>query len=85
MHWFERVLFYLQSIKVDYLLSKDQVLDQVDPARKLWQKTELIGIIILHYIFNSLFDLYRALNLLDKYGQRLEVRYFRCWKEEIHC
>ena len=56
----ERLLFYLRSIKVDYVLINDQVPENVDPTGNYAVDNHTCRGHILHHMNDTLFDLCRT-------------------------
>ena len=67
--WSERVLFYLESIHVDYVLFNDRVSDEMHKLaryasiRNFERDNCTCRGHILHYLSNSSFDIYYGYNL----------------------
>uniref|UniRef100_A0A2N9HRF5 Uncharacterized protein n=1 Tax=Fagus sylvatica TaxID=28930 RepID=A0A2N9HRF5_FAGSY len=79
--WSERMLFYLESIHVDFVLFNDRVPDDVlEPARSASIRTyekanRTCRGHILHYLSNSLFDIYCGYNSAKEIWDALKKKY----------
>ena len=79
--WSERMLFYLEAIRVNYVLFDDCVpTNMVEPACSayalIYEKNNCIchGH-ILHYLSNSLFDIYRSYKSTKEIWEALKKKY----------
>uniref|UniRef100_A0A2N9FSN7 Retrovirus-related Pol polyprotein from transposon TNT 1-94-like beta-barrel domain-containing protein n=1 Tax=Fagus sylvatica TaxID=28930 RepID=A0A2N9FSN7_FAGSY len=79
--WSERMLFYLESIHVDFVLFNDRVPDDVlEPTRSTSIRTyekanRTCRGHILHYLSNSLFDIYCGYNSAKEIWDALKKKY----------
>ena len=79
--WSERMLFYLESIPVDFVLFNDRVPDDVlEPARSTSIRTyekanRTCKGHILHYLSNSFFDIYYGYNSDKEIWDALKKKY----------
>ena len=79
--WSERMLFYLESIHVDYVLFNDHVSDEMhEPARSasirnFERDNHACRGHILHYLSNSLFDIYCGYNSAKEIWDALKKKY----------